>query len=230
MKAKRRSVRSTDRRKSARRTSKSTRADTQASPAEPRASAADTQVSAATAQGAAPYVEAGEPYAKVSAPRAQGRAPHIEGRSSCVQGGAPGQARGGPGPATLGSGTAPARARVRGHHSGEERAVAGRHAAAARLDVRAGCGVASRGRTGVARRRGDKTLTLALAWARENVRLALEEVLERSPHQGTLPGGADTRAWLLLAACEAIAHEPPAAGADRLRALLELTGQEPDLL
>lgn len=78
--------------------------------------------------------------------------------------------------------------------------------------------------------RGDKTLTLALAWARENVRLALEEVLERSPHQGTLPGGVDTRAWLLLAACEAIAHEPPAAGADRLRALLELTGQEPDLL
>ena len=47
--------------------------------------------------------------------------------------------------------------------------------------------------------RGDKTLTLALAWARENVRLALEEVLARSPRQGTLPGGADVRAWLLLA-------------------------------
>jgi hypothetical protein len=76
--------------------------------------------------------------------------------------------------------------------------------------------------------RGDKTMTLALAWARENVRLVLEEVLERSPHGGTLPGGADTRAWLLLAACEAIAYEPPAAGADRLRALLELTGQEAD--
>jgi hypothetical protein len=75
---------------------------------------------------------------------------------------------------------------------------------------------------------GDKTLTLALAWARENVRLVLEEVLARSPHEGTLPGGADVRAWLILAACEAIAQEPPAAGADRLRALLELTGQEPD--
>lgn len=76
--------------------------------------------------------------------------------------------------------------------------------------------------------RGDKTLTLALAWARENVRLVLEEVLARRPHAGTLPGGADLRAWLILSACEAIAQEPPAAGADRLRALLELTGQEPD--
>jgi hypothetical protein len=76
--------------------------------------------------------------------------------------------------------------------------------------------------------RGDKTLTLALAWARENVRLVLEDVLARSAHEGTLPGGADLRAWLILAACEAIAQEPPAAGADRLRALLELTGQEPD--
>ena len=76
--------------------------------------------------------------------------------------------------------------------------------------------------------RGDKTLTLALAWARENVRLVLEDVLARSSHEGTLPVGADLRAWLILSACEAIAQEPPAAGADRLRALLELTGQEPD--
>ena len=76
--------------------------------------------------------------------------------------------------------------------------------------------------------RGDKTQTLALAWARENVRLVVEDVLARSAYEGTLPGGADLRAWLILAACEAIAQEPPAAGADRLRALLELTGQEPD--
>ena len=78
--------------------------------------------------------------------------------------------------------------------------------------------------------RGDKTQTLALAWARENVRLALEETLVRAPYQGTLPGAADSRASLLLAACEAIAQEPPAAGVDRLRTLLELTGQEPDPL
>ena len=205
-------------------------ADTQASPTEPQASAAGSQVSAASAQGGAPYVEAGEPYGKVSAPRAQGRAPHIEGRSSCVQDVATGQARGGPGPATLGSGTAPARARGRGHHSAKSERSLG---ATLRLLASTYAPDAALPRA-VARAwlagRGDKTLTLALAWARENVRLALEEVLERSPHQGTLPGGADTRAWLLLAACEAIAHEPPAAGADRLRALLELTGQEPDLL
>jgi hypothetical protein len=78
--------------------------------------------------------------------------------------------------------------------------------------------------------RGDKTLTLALAWAREHVRLALEEVLVREVQPGALPGGADVRAWLLLAGCEAIAHEPPAAGVDRLRALLDLTGQETDPL
>ncbi len=78
--------------------------------------------------------------------------------------------------------------------------------------------------------RGDKTLTLALAWARENVRLALEEALIRTPEAGTLPGAADARASLLLAACEAIAQELPAAGVDRLRALLELTGQETDPL
>ena len=78
--------------------------------------------------------------------------------------------------------------------------------------------------------RADKTMTLALAWARENVRLALEEVLAGSPHEGALSAGAGVRAWLLLAGCEAIAHEPPAAGADRLRDLLELTGHEADPL
>lgn len=78
--------------------------------------------------------------------------------------------------------------------------------------------------------RGDKTMTLALAWARENVRLALEEALVRAPHQGTLPGPADARASLLLAACEALAQEPAAAVADRFRTLLELTGQETDPL
>jgi hypothetical protein len=78
--------------------------------------------------------------------------------------------------------------------------------------------------------RGDKTMTLALAWARENVRLALEEALVRVPHQGTLPGPADVRASLLLAACEALAQEPAAAVADRFRTLLELTGQETDPL
>ena len=72
--------------------------------------------------------------------------------------------------------------------------------------------------------RADKTATLRLAWAREQVRLALEDVLARAPQRGTLPGGSDTRAWLLLAAAESLAYEPPAAAADRLKTLLDLAG------
>jgi hypothetical protein len=74
------------------------------------------------------------------------------------------------------------------------------------------------------RSRDDKTAALALGWARENVRLALEETLARAPGRGALPGSAETRSWLVLAACEAIALEPREAAADRLRALLELSG------
>ena len=77
------------------------------------------------------------------------------------------------------------------------------------------------------RGRNDKTAALALAWAREQVRLALEERLIRAPARGAAAADPATRAWLLLAAAESIAHEPPAAVADRLRALLELTGQAP---
>jgi hypothetical protein len=73
------------------------------------------------------------------------------------------------------------------------------------------------------RSRGDKTATLALAFARENLRLALEDVLARAP-RGALPGSPALRAWLLLAACEAIALEPPEAALDRVRTLLELSG------
>jgi hypothetical protein len=72
--------------------------------------------------------------------------------------------------------------------------------------------------------RKDKTAALQLAWAREQVRLALEEILARAPQHGSLTGPVETRAWLLLAAAEAIAQEPPAAAADRLKTLLELVG------
>jgi hypothetical protein len=75
---------------------------------------------------------------------------------------------------------------------------------------------------------GDKHALLALAWARERVRLTLEELLAREPARGALPGSPETRARLNLAACEAIALEPPAAVADRLRALLELNGYAAD--
>lgn len=75
--------------------------------------------------------------------------------------------------------------------------------------------------------RADKTATLALAWAREQLRLGLQDVIEATPPsvRGALTLPAETLAWLLLAACESLAHEPPAAAADRLRLLLELTGR-----
>jgi hypothetical protein len=69
--------------------------------------------------------------------------------------------------------------------------------------------------------RGDKTAMLALAWAREQVRMALEEILIGSRTAVGL--SPETHAWVLLAACEALAHEPPSAVADRRRALVELT-------
>ena len=72
--------------------------------------------------------------------------------------------------------------------------------------------------------RKDKTAALALAWAREQVRLALRDVLERARTRGALAVDADTLAWLLLAAGEALAYEPGSAVADRVRVLLEITG------
>lgn len=74
--------------------------------------------------------------------------------------------------------------------------------------------------------RRDKTAALALAWAREQVRLALRDLVDRAPAKtrGALAVDADTLAWLLLAACESLAQEPLSAVADRVRALFELTG------
>jgi hypothetical protein len=75
--------------------------------------------------------------------------------------------------------------------------------------------------------RSDKTAALALAWAREQLRLGLQGVIEATPPsaRGVLGLPAETLAWLLLAACESLAHEPPSAAADRLRLLLQLTGR-----
>jgi len=75
--------------------------------------------------------------------------------------------------------------------------------------------------------RGNKTAVLALAWAREQVRLALEEMLgaaRAGDVRGALGVSVHTHAWLVLAACEALAQEPPSAVPDRVRALAELTG------
>jgi len=67
---------------------------------------------------------------------------------------------------------------------------------------------------------------LALAWAREQVRLSLQEIVEATPkdQRGRIEATPDTLAWILLAGCEALAHEPASAVADRVRALLELIG------
>jgi len=79
------------------------------------------------------------------------------------------------------------------------------------------------------RSRNDKTAALALAWAREQVRLGLQEVVERTTRgaRSRVDIDAETFAWILLAACEAIAQEPPSAVADRVRALLQLIGHGP---
>jgi hypothetical protein len=62
---------------------------------------------------------------------------------------------------------------------------------------------------------------LAVAWAREQARLALAELLERAARAGAARTDvpADTLAWLLLAAGDALAQEPPEAVPDRLAAL-----------
>ena len=78
------------------------------------------------------------------------------------------------------------------------------------------------------RSRSDKTAALALAWAREQVRLGLQEVVERAKGaRSRVEIDSETFAWLLLAACEAVAQEPPAAVPDRIRALLRLIGHAP---
>lgn len=73
----------------------------------------------------------------------------------------------------------------------------------------------------------DHAQALALAWAREQLRLSLGEILSRAAEAGdvrvTFP--ADSLGWLVLAACEALAHEPRGAAPDRLRVLADwLTG------
>ena len=70
---------------------------------------------------------------------------------------------------------------------------------------------------------GNETRTLPIAWAREQLRLSLGEILGRAAAAGdvhpALP--AESLAWLALAACEALADEPPHAVPDRLKLLAE---------
>ena len=71
----------------------------------------------------------------------------------------------------------------------------------------------------------DETRALALAWAREQLRLSLGEILARAAGDLHVTLPAESLAWLVLAACEALADEPREAAPDRLRLLAEwLTG------
>ncbi|MBI1733817.1 MAG: hypothetical protein HYR51_01465 [Candidatus Rokubacteria bacterium] len=72
--------------------------------------------------------------------------------------------------------------------------------------------------------RGDKRASLALAWAREQLRLAIEELLAREAKADRLraPLALDALAWLVLVAAESVIHEPPAAAVDRTDTLLAL--------
>jgi hypothetical protein len=76
------------------------------------------------------------------------------------------------------------------------------------------------------RGRGDKNVRLALGWAREQVRLAMVDVVQRAARASLVRSHADaeTLAWLWLACCEALAYEPASAAADRVQALVALLG------
>lgn len=70
-------------------------------------------------------------------------------------------------------------------------------------------------------RDGDKARALALAWAREQARLALADVLQRAAKVGATRTdvAAETLAWMVFAGAEALAREPADAVADRLQAI-----------
>jgi hypothetical protein len=79
------------------------------------------------------------------------------------------------------------------------------------------------------RARTDESLTLSLAWGREQLRASLHEILEAGAAAGVMrkePTPAEL-AWIVLAACEAVSREAPGGGiittADLLRALARLT-------
>jgi hypothetical protein len=75
----------------------------------------------------------------------------------------------------------------------------------------------------------DETRALAIAWAREQLRLSLGEVLARAAAAGELRVALPVAplAWLVLAACEALADEPLQAAPDRLRLLAEWLTDSP---
>ena len=73
----------------------------------------------------------------------------------------------------------------------------------------------------MASNRHDKTRALAAAWAHEQARLAMQEILDREAQRGALRSDLPRPllAWLLIAAQDALAHEPPDALHERLHTL-----------
>jgi hypothetical protein len=72
--------------------------------------------------------------------------------------------------------------------------------------------------------RTDERAALALAWAREQLRLAIAELLARELAAERLRPDAplDALAWTFLIAAEASVHELPGSATDRVDALLAL--------
>lgn len=76
-------------------------------------------------------------------------------------------------------------------------------------------------------RASDEAPALALAWAREQLRLALQELVEREVKAGHVRDDvpAEPLSWVLLAGCEALAHEAPGDADARVESLLLLVGR-----
>jgi hypothetical protein len=67
----------------------------------------------------------------------------------------------------------------------------------------------------------DETRALAVAWAREQLRLSLGEILERAGGDVRPALPPESLARRVLAPCESLADEPPHAVPDRLKLLAE---------
>lgn len=76
------------------------------------------------------------------------------------------------------------------------------------------------------RAHGDKRTALALGWAREQLRIAVADLLGRETKAGRLPAESprDALAWLIVVASEAIASEAAGSVTDRVDALLAVLG------
>jgi hypothetical protein len=115
---------------------------------------------------------------------------------------------------------------VHGIHHASDRSIAHLRAALARLANAFADGPLPRAMFHAwLHRDGDERAALALAWAREQLRLALEELLQDEIDRGRARSdvSAPTLAWLLLAACEAMAHEPAGSVDERVDTLVTLT-------